>query len=658
MRSLIALVLVLAACGGDDAPARTAYFELDGSIATPATFWDLPFPSDLRLAANGAPDMTGFPNPRDVPILRALISVVDERRGWPTMPTAYVRFTAPVPDQALTTVIPATSDAAMLIDIDPSSPEIGTRYPIVAATLPTDAYVPSGLVALSPRPGTVLRGHTIYAYVIRTAFAPGFEPPPAFAALAAGKTPSGSRGAAAAALYAPLWPALEAAGVDRSDVVVATVFTTGDEVLRTRLRSEAIRASYDAQIETLALDTTATRDGFCELRGTIKMPQFQTGTQPFDMEGRFVVDASDVPAKQGEMTIPFTITLPKAAMPAAGWPLYQFFHGSGGESTDVVELGYSPTPADEPEPGKGPGYVVALHGIAAVSAAMPVNPERLPGASDYSYLNINNLAAFPFTFQQGAFEQRLLLDAMLDLQIPQAMVAACGIPAPTGGVHRFDPTKLAAGGQSMGGMYTNMIGAIEPRYGALVPTGAGGYWNLMILETATIPGARSLLGTALGVDDSQLVFVHPGLDAMALGWEIAEPLAYMARLDRRPLPGTAARHIYEPVGKDDSYFPIDVYDAAALAYGNQQAGTAVWPSMQDALATDGLDGLAAYPVKANRDGATRVVVQFHGDGILDAHYLYRQNEEVKHQYGCFLETYVRDGLPTVVAPGGLLAPCN
>jgi len=81
MRSLIALVLAMAACGGDDGPSRTAYFELDGSLATPATFWDLPFPSDLRLAANGAPDMTGFPNPRDVPILRALISVVDERRS-------------------------------------------------------------------------------------------------------------------------------------------------------------------------------------------------------------------------------------------------------------------------------------------------------------------------------------------------------------------------------------------------------------------------------------------------------------------------------------------------------------------------------------------------------------------------------------------------
>lgn len=224
-------------------------------------------------------------------------------------------------------------------------------------------------------------------------------------------------------------------------------------------------------------------------------------------------------------------------------------------------------------------------------------------------------------------------------------------------MHHFDGAKLAAGGQSMGGMYTNMIGATEARFGALVPTGAGGFWNMMILETATIPGARSLLATALGVDDTGLSFVHPGLDVMALGWEIAEPLAYMDRIARRPLPGAAARNVYEPVGKGDTYFPIDVYDAAALAYGNQQAGTVVWPSMQDALALDKVSGLLTYPVRANRTGKTRVVVQYNGDGIIDAHYLYRQNPDVKHQYGCFLETYMRDGVPTVPGPGAITDPC-
>ncbi|MBA3465046.1 MAG: hypothetical protein H0T46_34245 [Deltaproteobacteria bacterium] len=651
MRWLFALGF-LASCG-DDAPSKTAYFDVEAAAYDAETFFDMPFPSDLRLGANGAPILDGFPNPRKVPILNALLAVAAERRGWPMMPIVYVRFTAPVPEHAVAEVIPPMDERVVLVDIDADSPEVGTSYPLVAATLPVDPYVPSDLVAFAPRPGIVLRGDTTYALVVRSAFAPGFEPAPQYARLISGKGP-----AAALELYGPLQAALDALEIPGDDVLVATVFTTGDEVARSKKRSDAVLAMHHPTIDNLAVFGGATHDGFCELRGTITMPQFQKGTQPFDSEGRFVLDANNLPQKQGDLTIPLRITLPKSAMPAAGWPLYQFFHGSGGVSSGLVDLGHSPTPADIPELGKGPGYVVALHGIAAASSALPVNPERFPGASDYAYLNINNLSAFPYTFQQGAFEQRMFLDALLALQIPQSTVAGCGVPAPDGGAnHHFNPGKLMAGGQSMGGMYTNMIGATEPRYGALVPTGAGGYWNLMILETATIPGARSLLGTALGVDDSQLVFLHPGLDAMALGWEIAEPLVYMARIARRPLPGATARHVYEPVGKDDVYFPIDVYDAAALAYGNQQAGPEIWPSMQQALAVDNLAGLATYPVKANRAGKTRVVVQYMGDGIIDSHYLYRQSVEVKHQYGCFLESYVRDGIPTVPAPGGLMDPC-
>jgi hypothetical protein len=310
-----------------------------------------------------------------------------------------------------------------------------------------------------------------------------------------------------------------------------------------------------------------------------------------------------------------------------------------------------------PEPGKGPGYIAALHGLAAASSAMPVNPERLPGATDYQYININNLAAFPFTFQQGVIEQRMFLDALLALQIPQATLAGCANTGPAGGIHRFDAAKLTLGGQSMGGMYTNMVAAIEPRAPAIVPTGAGGFWNLMILQTSLIPGARSLLSSVLGVDEDTVTFVHPSLNMLALGWEIADPIVYMSRIGERPLPGMPVHHVYEPVGKDDENFPLAIYDAVALSYGNQQAGEVVWPSMQTALAFGKSGGVLAYPVRANRDGKTRVVVQYNGDGIISSHYLYRQNPAVKHQYGCFLESYIRDGVPTVPAPGAITDPC-
>lgn len=657
--ALLPLLATFACDPSTDAP--TVAFELDAPLAG-ETYWDLPFPSDLRLTADGRPDLEGFPNPRALPVLEALRSVARERAGYPVMPIAWFRFTHEPPARSLAeTILPSTDADALLVDIDPASDERGALHAIVAQTLAPDDFTATGLVALAPRPGIVLRPHTRYAFVLRRSFAPGVEAPAAFAALAEGSTPSGARGAAAAALYAPLWDTLDMLTIPRADLLVATVFTTGDETALLRDRSEAIRAAHDVAIADLHVDPVdgAAHAGYCELVGSVTFPQFQVGTHPFSTDGRFVLDAAGVPLPQSEMTVPLRIVIPKGTMPASGWPLWQFFHGSGGASFDLVDDGRSATPGGVPEVGGGPGAVVARRGIASAASALPVNGERLPNAGSYDYLNINNLGAFPYTFQQGVFEQRLLLDALLALEIPQATLAACsGVALPAGATaHRFDPGKLVAGGHSMGGMYTNMIGSVEERYGALTPLGAGGFWSMMILDTEIQPGARDLLAAVFGVDATNLSFVHPTLSLLGLGWEVAEPGASMSRIVRRPLAGLSRRHVYEPIGLDDRYFPNPVFDAAALAYGNQQAGELVWPGTQQALAIDGLDGMLAYPVRGNRDGVTAVAVQYRDDGIEDSHQIHRQLDAVKFQYSCFLATYLRDGVPTVAAPAAIDAPC-
>ncbi|MBK9036470.1 MAG: hypothetical protein IPL61_35360 [Myxococcales bacterium] len=664
---VLAALFGLGACGDDGGGATPdVLFELDGELAG-ATFFDAPFPSDVRVDADGTQAYGGFPNSGNVQIIRQLLALADARVGAPMMPVAYFRFTKPTTAWRSTDVIAAAPTAPiLLVDVDPASPDRGRLVPVVAQAFAPDFFAPSYVVGVAARPGFVLAPHTTYAVVVRTAAAPEFARPAAIVDLAAGQVPAGARGAATAAAYAPLWPTLTMIGVPAADVLTATVFTTGDENALAFARSEAVRAAHDAVIANLHVDTdgvhTDPTSSFCELVGEVTFPQFQTGAVPFsDGGGVFMLDGAGAPIKQADLTVPITITIPAGPMPADGWPLYQFFHGSGGLSSGVVDLGKTLTPTGEPIVGEGPAFVVARYGIAAASAALPANPERLPGASDYAYLNLQNLTAFPFTFQQGLFEQRLLLDALLELQIPAATLASCRGADAT--VHHFDATKLVAGGQSMGGMYTNIFGAVEPRVPVLVPTGAGGFWNLMILDTGLIDGARGLLASVFQTGADDLTFLHPGMALLGSGWEIAEPMVAMARLARMPLPGHPVHHVYEPVGKGDVYFPTTVYDAAALAYGNQQAGTEAWSAMQTALALDGLDGLAAYPVTANvvgpgGAGTTRVVVQYESDGIVDAHYIYRQLDEVKHQYGCFFDSYVRTGTPTVVAPGPLSAPCQ
>jgi hypothetical protein len=287
--------------------------------------------------------------------------------------------------------------------------------------------------------------------------------------------------------------------------------------------------------------------------------------------------------------------------------------------------------------------------------AMPLNPERFPGASEDEYLNVENFAAMRDTFRQGTLEARLFVEAMGKLTIPPALLSPCsGATLPGGATaFRFDTTKIAITGQSMGGMYTNMIGATEPLLRAAVPTGAGGHWTYFIRQTklrdGQIPGFLVLvLGTSVVP-----TFMHPALSIGAAGLEPADPIVYMPRLAKRPLPGHPVRPIYEPVGKDDSYFPTSVYDAVALAYGHHQAGDVQWPEMQTALELADLEGVLPFPVAENMTSEaggtyTGAVVQFVADGPYDPHAIYSHRDDVKRQYACFWDAFMKTGRGVIV----------
>ena len=646
-------------------------FDLEADLT--AGFFDLPMPSDLRLTEAGGPDYTSFPNVNELPLIDGVKKVAMDRKGFPVIPVAYFRFSAPVPAQDAEKVVPADKASPfLLVDVDPASDERGRLFPTVAATPEVDIYTPENLLAVAPRPGFVLKPNRKYAVVVRRSLgdAEGNELDVAddLATLAGDKTPDGPLGGKAAALYAPLWETLDQIGLDRGEVAAATVFTTGDVVKSTFDVSSAVKEQYTIEITGLALDPDdgATHERFCELRGKVVYPQFQTGTPPFDTEGLFELDESGVPKKQRDEEAPIAIAIPKKPMPEGGYPLVVYFHGSGGLSTQFIDRGKIYTPDGEPEKGKGPAHELAFHDIASAGSALPVNPERLPGAGETEYLNLNNLAAMRDTFRQGVIEQRLFIEALRKLQIDPALLAGCDGPTLPAGetAFHFSEKDLLAQGQSMGGMYTNMIGSTEPRIRAVVPTGAGGFWTYFILKTSLIPGVASKVGVLLLQTMVPLTFMHPAIHVSEVALEPADPMVYMPRLARRPLDGHPVRPIYEPVGEGDSYFPTVLYDAIVLAYGHPMAGGEVWPTMQEALALDGLDGVLPYPVVDNRtselDGTpyTGVVVQYAGDGIYDPHGIYGQLDEVKYQYGCFFKTFLDTGKASVLEPKPLGTPCE
>ncbi|MEM9691462.1 MAG: hypothetical protein AAGA56_02870, partial [Myxococcota bacterium] len=274
--STVALLFALSAgalgagCEGqDDPPAsspQTATAVLDLSAGTSAeNFYDLPFPSDLRLE-DGRPVLTGFPNAEANPLVAGLMEIGADRNGWSTIQAAHFRFDGPLAELAPSDVLPADPSAPVwLIDVDPDSPARGTLFPTTAATIPTDAYTPDHLLGLAAAPGIVLVAGRRYAYVVTsgvlTADGLPTEPAPALEQLR-----TGGAEADAVELYAPLWETLEQTGLDANRVVNATVFRVGDVVADTAALTDRVREAVDVTIDDLGVDPDdgADHERFCE----------------------------------------------------------------------------------------------------------------------------------------------------------------------------------------------------------------------------------------------------------------------------------------------------------------------------------------------------------------------------------------------------------
>ncbi len=668
-------------------PGATVAFDLSADLTVPANWNQFPWPSDLRLTAGGNPDFTGFPNQQGLALVESFRGMALQTHGFSVVSTGYFQFSNDIAGQSQTPLPAGSDQPVFLLDVDPTSPERGTYYPIVIDTPIPDDYAAPNLLAVAPRQGIVLAPKRTYAYVVTRALkdlSGNLLGVPAYLdMLRQNVAPPAANASAALANYAPLWATLSAAHFDTSQVAAATVFTTGDAVADDAAMYDALLEKYAVTIDNLALDSTqsALNDRVCRFKATVTFPQFQVGTPPFNTDGLFQFGADGLPIQQRTEVAPLVILLPRTPMPAAGYPLLQYFHGSGGYSNDIVDMGPTlvqsdpPNPGGVPTPNQGPGWVHAESGIAGFGAALPVNPERLPGAADTAYLNLLNPAAMRDTFRQGVIEQRLLLRAMLALQIDPALVANCPLPTTPAPPYNsaiptlasgqtaftFDSSHVIIQGQSMGGMYANLVSAVEPKAKIVVPTGAGGYWTYFILVTQLYQNLPPLLAQILKTGQP-LAFTHPVLHLLQTGWEPNDPYVAMSRVSKRPLPGYPVRPIYEPVGKDDQYFPTELYDAIALNYGHQEAGDIEWTTMQDVLALGGLGGILPFPVTQNRtsiDGTpyTGVVEQYLGDGIELPHSIYRQLPAVKYQYRCFVDSWLRTGIATLPPPAAQEAAC-
>jgi hypothetical protein len=582
-RLLIAAVL-LAGCGSEEGAIHA---ELDFSRR--GSLWTAPYPSDL---GDGS-ELAKFPNPDDIELVAQGLEMLSEPHGFAVSGGIFFPL-----DGAI--AVNNAAEHAVLLPLDG-----GARHPI-AARFFEDArpFGPTNLFAILPIQGVPLRAKTRYvAALLRSA-----------GDLAPAELEEEAKNA-----LEPGYRALEAAGIAEDEIAALTIFTTGDPEEAMRAAAEEVLSRVRPVFEGPFIHRETHAD-FCVYSSTVSMPILFAG-------------ASD----ENEERARVFVTLPRAPMPESGYPTLVFVRTGGGGDRPLIDRGKRASNGGPAiDPGTGPAMEAARAGFAGVSFDGPHGGLRNPNNQDEQFLVFNFLepAKLRDNVMQSALELILAAQLLEDIQI----FSACpGVQLSQSAV--LDTSKVAIMGHSMGATIAPLAVAFQPRYRAMILSGAGGSWIENIMYKEKPLNVRPLAEGLLDYNSRgrQLDELDPVLTLVQWAVESADPQVYGR--------SCADRHVLMLQGIVDHYIMPPIANALSLALELDLAGPALESSLERDLPLAG-SSARTLPIEGNQEGRTRVVVQNREDGVEDGHEVVFQTDAPKAMYRCFLRTFAA-GTPRV-----------
>lgn len=588
-------------------PPATAVARFAPSLDTTMDWGDVPFPNDLYRDASGAIRIGALPTPlSDTPLFAAMRATVAARDGF--CATCNVSFAI---DGALAAgQLPADdpsrpaapSDAIVLADVDPASPERGRLFPL---RLEWNASL--GVLTLRPERGIALHRSRRYAAAI-TSDLVADDGTPLGASDVFRRARDGERTSDALVLrvrdaIAPALDELERAGVARKRIVALAAFTTEDvtaDLLQVRAAVQAgppleisgnyglIRGSF---IDDLLGEPSEDRPGIDVppipgsrgtrsivhdhieevIRGAFLAPRVvegsgtETGVALRDADGRITAGP--------RQRVPFVLTIPKG-VDRAHLPVVIAHHGFN--ASRVTGFASANTAA------RAGVAVLAIdafqHGDRAVSARDELNAIRgTPDPDGYAETDaldvsgrvfgvlgtapgLAGLTAYPHgTLLQFAADVFAAVRLVREGTALAAMANDVAAPAPAIG---FDPQRIGFIGNSLGAVVGASVLVAEPDVRAAVQNVPPGSVVETLVES---PEFRSLveavflplLGLTGPYDEvDRHLILDPIVDLTRWVLEPVDPLALAPYLVRDPVRAKPAQVLFQVAALDEVAAPF------------------------------------------------------------------------------------------------------
>jgi hypothetical protein len=647
-----AFVLLLAACNNGASSGVTALHDLH-QPSTPVNvpsvnddYYTLPFPNELHFSTDGKIDLSTYPRAGGI-LDQYVDAFADGIRGAGTNSGIFFRFDGAIDPATLPADVNASladSSSAILVDITEGSPTYGKRTPLLTHYVETSQqFIGPFSVTLLPYPGFPLREKTTYAAILTDGLkaaggATIHRARDLDAALAPGAASStDARLARAGQAYAPLDAWLATQPGLAAKVVNATVFTTGDFTsVMTLLRQAVYDQAPAPTLADLKYDGEDVAGVDQKYEGTYVGPNFQQGTPPYQQTGGAIVfDANGKPKVDHMETLRVAMTIPEGQIPAAGWPVVIYAHGTGGDYMSFIGDGS----------GREAAKVTAADGtvisqMAMIATDLVLNGARVPPGTnvDLAFVNVLNPVAARANPQQGALDEFQVVRLIQSINVAAAPT--------TGQPIKFDVDRIYFKGHSEGGLTGPLFCPFEPAVKAAIYSGAGAGLIQAALNKTQPVDLTKVIGALLMDPPDQF---HPALSLLSNYLDGTDPENYARLQFKEPPAGGAPKNIFHTLGLVDHYTPVPVIKTFVRAMGTQPVGPMLDPI--DALDLAGLSWGTA-PVQLNVAGgaATGVSLEYKQAGTSDGHFVIFDVQDAIKQSNRFLATHAKTGVARLDPP--------